>query len=404
MPSDDSPYATPAISVGLPFTGGKLEGRPSLSEEEEARAYSDRCGICQWTLSFKKQYPTKRCSACRNIFHPRCLSEWYRGSNVRTCPLCNYDESEGRNARGKYMSAEETMAQKDAQRATASAPSFFPNAGYEEPPRRERRRTGLRRDGTEQDMKIRAHVNWGDVETESRSDDADMTREEYEHPSLYDRDYFLRTTSETRRTAGRQRIDIASPETTERAFPRGFNVESQPPQARRSNVLGTLRAASPPRRRYRGQVNRERPTNEFRRAKSREFPIIPGEAHRNEKLEHINREYSASNGSDPFARWYSHNSSAGPLSSEASQSSGGPSKRERGRRRVLHDEVDPSSERGEMYAGGNSRDKRLAEDRSVQSRLSEWQAAMPVIPSTISRDNTANAESQQRALLMRVLR
>lgn len=406
MSHEASPYAKPAVSVELPFKGSKSGDQRYLSEEDDARAYSDECGICYYTLGVDKQYPTRRCSACRNIFHPRCLSEWYRGSNTRRCPLCKYDLSERPSAHRIYMGAEGIREVENAQRATASAPSFFPNADDEKMLRQERRRWAApRHDATRQDKRIRARVDRGDLEPEPRSNYEDVIRDE--HPSLYDPEYFRQTNSGREHPGREDRESTMSLETTGPTLPPSSHVASQQSQPRRSNVMNLLRADPTPRRRGRKQEDQTLSSTEFRTAKAREYPVVPGEEARNEKLEYIKRQHATSKGSDPFARWYSRNSSVGPLFGEASRSTeraSGYRATGGGRRRLLHDETDrrPSAHGG-TYVGEESREARVAEDRSVRSRVSEWQSAMPVVHSTISRDNTVNAESQERALLRRVL-
>lgn len=265
--------------------------------------------------------------------------------------------------------------------------------------RREREKVQAARDAPTRDDRIRADVQLNDARPETGSENEGMKREELEHPSLYDPDYFRQSRSARQRTARQQNADVVGREAAS-WLSRSSDVSSQRPQPRRSNVLDLLRADSPPRHKHWRQDDETLASTEFRSGDRQGLPLVPGEEHRNKKLAYIKSEYTASNRSDPLARWYTQNSSAGPWLGETSRFAGEPSSSrttERRNYRMLRETFDRPNAREKGREG-------IGIDLSTPSRSSEWQAAMPVVPSTISQDHTANAEAQQRELLKRVLR
>lgn len=46
------------------------------------------CAICYCIMSADRKVPDKRCGTCHNLFHSKCLFQWFKSSNQSTCPLC----------------------------------------------------------------------------------------------------------------------------------------------------------------------------------------------------------------------------------------------------------------------------------------------------------------------------
>ena len=136
-----------------------------------------------------------------------------------------------------------------------------------------------------------------------------------------------------------------------------------------------------------------------------------GEDRHSEKLEYVLREHAASNGSDPFGKWYSRFTAAwrALVGDDYRPKERPPMYKRFNRRksRVRDDIPDEPSGHRPAYLREASRDTPQADgtrDSSSQPKPNQWQAAMPVVPLTISQDNTGSAESQQRALLRRILK
>ncbi|TQS38445.1 hypothetical protein Golomagni_01048 [Golovinomyces magnicellulatus] len=46
------------------------------------------CAICYSIISANRKLPDKTCGTCNNIFHSKCLFQWFKSSNQSNCPLC----------------------------------------------------------------------------------------------------------------------------------------------------------------------------------------------------------------------------------------------------------------------------------------------------------------------------
>ncbi|KAI6244900.1 E3 ubiquitin-protein ligase listerin [Erysiphe necator] len=46
------------------------------------------CAICYSIISADRKLPDKKCGTCNNIFHSKCLFQWFKSSNQSNCPLC----------------------------------------------------------------------------------------------------------------------------------------------------------------------------------------------------------------------------------------------------------------------------------------------------------------------------